>query len=671
VWHDLCAATSDPAQDATVSLHGCVLVEDGNHQADGVVDQNEPGIGGVLVEVGAGACPAVGLSVATTDTTGNYYFRGLPAGAYCVSVDASAMANRALSPGRWSWPPAVGTGSDAPETGHTITLQPGEQRVRVNFGWDYQLIPEPSILVLVPTPQPAGLPPAVEEECLDRAAFVKDVTIPDYSRLTGGEPFIKTWRLRNSGTCTWTTDYWLVYSSGHMMGGPIRVGMPGAVRPEGEVDLSVNLIAPTAEGSYEGRWQLRSARGDFFGIGDGANRSFWVRIVVGPALSPRNLVGWFGEYYDNRDLSGRPMLEREDEAINFDWNYSSPAMGIPSDSFSVRWTRVLPLLAGDYRFNVIADDGVRVWLDDERIIDEWHTGSGNHYLTYRELSDDEHTLKVEYYEGEGAAQVTFWLERLSDFGQWRAAFFPNPDLVGAPTLVRNDTAISYNWGSGTPANGLPADDFSVRWTRTIAFDEGRYRFYAVVDDGFRLYVDDTLVLNSWSDGGRREIRAELRLQAGYHSLRAEYYERTGDAQVQLNWERLDIYPDWRAEYWNNPDLQGMPVLVRNDRTVNFVWGSGAPAPNIPIDSFSVRWTRQADFETSPYRFHLHLDGGARLWIDDQLILDAWFYDGERELIADLDLRAGAHALRLEYCDRSGHAEAHLWWEPGPYYSNTR
>ena len=568
VWHDLCAATNDPGRDATAPLDGCVLVSDGSHQADGVLDQNEPGIGGVLVELGAGACPAVGLSAATTDTAGDYYFRGLAAGTYCISVDASATANRALSPGRWSWPSTVGTGTYAPETGHTITLQPGEQRVRINFGWDYRLGSD--LLQLDPTPQPAGLPPAVEKDCFDRAAFVRDVTIPDYTRLTGGEPFVKTWRLRNSGTCTWTPDYWLVYSSGHMMSGSIRVAMPGTVRPEEEVDLSVELIAPPSEGNYEGRWQLRSAKGDFFGIGDGASRSFWVRITVGSALTPGNLAGWLGEYYDSRDLSGRPILEREDEAINFDWGYSSPAMGIPSDGFSVRWTRVLPLLESDYRFNVIADDGVRVWLNDERIIDEWHIGSGNHYAAQRELSEGEHTLKVEYYEGEGAARVTFWLERMSDFGQWRAAFYPNADLTGAPVLVRNDTAIAYNWGSGVPATGLPADDFSIRWTRTIAFDEGRYRFLSVVDDGFRLYVDDTLVLNAWSDGGRREVRAELRLQAGYHNLRAEYYERTGDAQVQLNWERLDIYPDWRAEYWNNPDLRGLPALVRNDPTLNFV-----------------------------------------------------------------------------------------------------
>ena len=251
---------------------------------------------------------------------------------------------------------------------------------------------------------------------------------------------------------------------------------------------------------------------------------------------------------------------------------------------------------------------------------------------------------------------------MGDFGQWRAAFFPNADSTGAPTIVRNDTGIFYNWGSGAPDIGLPADNFSVRWTRTTPFDTGRYRFYAIVDDGFRLYVDDTLVLNAWSDGGRREVRAELRLQAGYHSLRAEYYERTGDAQVSLNWERLDIYPDWRAEYWINPDLRGLPALIRNDPTLNFVWGAGAPAPNILADNFSARWTRRVDFEAAAYRFHLVVDDGARLWVDDQLILDAWNYEGARELTADLDLSAGAHALRLEYYDRSGHAEARLWWE---------
>ncbi len=109
----------------------------------------------------------------------------------------------------------------------------------------------------------------------------------------------------------------------------------------------------------------------------------------------------------------------------------------------------------------------------------------------------------------------------------------------------------------------------------------------------------------------------------------------------------------------------MPALVRNDQTINFVWGASAPALNIPADNFSARWTRYVDFEAAAYRFHLRVDDGARLWVDGQLILDAWGYGGERELTADLDLSGGAHALRLEYYDRSGPAEARLWWETRP------
>ena len=62
---------------------------------------------------------------------------------------------------------------------------------------------------------------------------------------------------------------------------------------------------------------------------------------------------------------------------------------------------------------------------------------------------------------------------------------------------------------------------------------------------------------------------------------------------------------------------------------------------------------------------LRVDDGARLWVDDQLILDAWTHETGRELTADLDLQAGTHALRLEYFDRSGDAEARLWWETRP------
>ncbi len=113
----------------------------------------------------------------------------------------------------------------------------------------------------------------------DRAQFIADVTIPDGTTFTPNTPFTKTWRLKNVGSCTWTTAYSLVFASGERMGGTDSL-IPVTVAPGQTADLGVNLTAPTVAGSYRGFWQLKNAGGGLFGIGTNANQSFFVDIKV-------------------------------------------------------------------------------------------------------------------------------------------------------------------------------------------------------------------------------------------------------------------------------------------------------------------------------------------------------------------------------------------------------
>ncbi|MFZ5857772.1 MAG: NBR1-Ig-like domain-containing protein [Chloroflexota bacterium] len=122
----------------------------------------------------------------------------------------------------------------------------------------------------------------------DKAQFVADVTVPDGTVFAPGATFKKTWRLKNIGTCTWTTGYSLVFSNGEKMGGPTSAPFPTAVAPGQTVDLTVNLTAPTASGTFRGNWMLTNATSQVFGIGTGANKPFWVEIKVtgGPTVTP-------------------------------------------------------------------------------------------------------------------------------------------------------------------------------------------------------------------------------------------------------------------------------------------------------------------------------------------------------------------------------------------------
>lgn len=135
-------------------------------------------------------------------------------------------------------------------------------------------------LTLSPTSEP---PPA---GC-DRAQFISDVTVPDGTVFAPGVTFNKTWRLKNIGTCTWTTSYSLVFDTGEKMGGPDSVNLPNAVAPGQTVDVSVGLTAPNSAGTYRGYWKFSNASGVRFGLGSDGTKSWWVEIKVsGPTATP-------------------------------------------------------------------------------------------------------------------------------------------------------------------------------------------------------------------------------------------------------------------------------------------------------------------------------------------------------------------------------------------------
>ncbi len=135
-------------------------------------------------------------------------------------------------------------------------------------------------------PSPTTPAPSATSACTNAAQFVTDVTIPDGTNLAAGGNFSKTWRLKNAGTCTWDTSYALVFAGGSAMGGPASQPLAGSVSSGSQLDLTVNLTAPTSAGSYTGNWQLRTGTGALFGIGATASSAFWVKITVGPTPTP-------------------------------------------------------------------------------------------------------------------------------------------------------------------------------------------------------------------------------------------------------------------------------------------------------------------------------------------------------------------------------------------------
>ncbi len=145
----------------------------------------------------------------------------------------------------------------------------------------------PPVVTATITKTPGPITPTVPPSACDKVQYVADVNYPDGTVLQPGAQFTKTWKLKNVGTCPWVKDtYQLVYFSGEKMGASYAV-FPENVPVGQTVNISINLIAPSAAGSYRGYWMFKNANNVLFGLGAQGNKPWWVDIKVsGPTVTP-------------------------------------------------------------------------------------------------------------------------------------------------------------------------------------------------------------------------------------------------------------------------------------------------------------------------------------------------------------------------------------------------
>ena len=172
------------------------------------------------------------------------------AAAQTVVADMSATANAAASLTPLASPTAEPTQLSAETPTVTVTVTVG----------------------ILTTPGIVGTPLGLCDDASYNLVTV-DVTVPDGTVMTAGQEFLKTWKIRNTGACTWGAGYAVVYAYGEKMNGvPAAISIP--VTPNQEVDVSVQFKAPTKVGEYVSTWRMANARGSRFG------EFFYVKIVV-------------------------------------------------------------------------------------------------------------------------------------------------------------------------------------------------------------------------------------------------------------------------------------------------------------------------------------------------------------------------------------------------------
>jgi hypothetical protein len=248
---------------------------------------------------------------------------------------------------------------------------------------------------------------------------------------------------------------------------------------------------------------------------------------------------------------------------------------------------------------------------------------------------------------------------------WQASYWNNTTFTGPPVLQRSESNLDHNWGTGSPDPAVKANGFSARWTRYLNLTAGTYRFTATSDDGIRVYVDGSLIINEWYDHAAKTVAVDKTLSAGNHLVVVDFYENSGEALARLSWTPVVVISNWRGEYFNNKALTGSPALVRDDPQINFQWGTGSPAAGVILaDGYSARWTRTLDLAAGMYRFAMTVDDGGRLWVNNFLLIDTWKVQAAHTYTGDIYLPGGGVSVKMEYYENTGVATAQLSWTMG-------
>lgn len=320
------------------------------------------------------------------------------------------------------------------------------------------LVDTPVIIQETLTPQPtSGFPPtntvqpspsaSPTEACVDKASLEKDVTIPDYTRMDPGQSFEKIWRLKNTGTCTWTTAYSLVFDSENIMGASPSKQLTGTVPPGGTIDMAITFIAPSVNGEHRSLWKLRNDKGLIFGIGTEGNKPFWVWIIVGPTPTPKPVV----------------VYSLIDFYCTANWYSGAGALPCPGADGDIKGF-VLKVNNPKFENGVTDDEPVLFthpqWVNDGIIsgrFPAFDVKAGDHFMT---------VIGCLYKSGGSACNVRFQVTYRADGGpvqildQWDESYDGNIRKIDIDLGVKGLAGKSIEFTLVVMANGISDQDWA-------------------------------------------------------------------------------------------------------------------------------------------------------------------------------------------------------------------
>ncbi|MEK7649372.1 MAG: PQQ-dependent sugar dehydrogenase [Patescibacteria group bacterium] len=389
--------------------------------------------------------------------------------------------------------------------------------------------------------------------------------------------------------------------------------------------------------------------------------------------------GFIGEYYNTQTPIGTPALTRSDASINFDWGLGSPNPVIPDDHFSARWTRQENFDGGLYEFTVNADDGVRLFIDDVAIIDEWHDQAATAHTVERSITPGLHTIRMEYYENGFAAVAKLAYAKkdicsakaaridmsayTSGDAKWRMKevdVVPGAGLYNFSNYSRSDVSstliLQIRLTNGT---------FLYRWLGEVAPSDTwtkNEKTFFVPEDAQRISIFHLIRSVGFLEVDAYELY-DISDQENNLISDWSFEEGGSDNWAQNSWGDNTVtfsYPvsgvvgadEFCASYFNNINLSGAPSVVQQDASINFDWGLNSPHALIQPDRFSARWIKQADFEDATYQFTVTADDGVRLYVDDVLVIDEWHDQAATTYTVTHQMTPGIHTMKLEYYENA-------------------
>ena len=457
---------------------------------------------------------------------------------------------------------------------------------------------------LTPTPTPYNTPvPTIAAAGCDKAAFVADVTVPDGTQFSPGTSFIKTWRLKNSGTCTWTNAYKLVFYSGEQMGAPTSINVPSNVGPNQTVDLTVNMVAPSIANTYRGYWILSNPNGALFGLGADASNPIWVEVNVSgtaPAVSGYDFVanicsaqwrsgaGILPCPGTDGDIKGYAINLNSTQLEDGTMSSISALLAAPEFKYNGYIQGIYPsftVLPGDrFRGGTGCAFGSSCYVTF-RLDYMTSTGALRTFWTWRESSDRRNNVVDLNLAPLAGQNVRFILTILAtgsatnDRAVWSSPYIARLDTssqvpptltpTNAPipmpgTIVPNPYIASLSmidslngWAVGN-GNILRTTDGGVTWYNVLP-TSGRGYF----PNGSRAWVLSGNVLYRTTDGGRTWNQNEVPFSGGFIQFinDANGFVLSGEPSG-MHKHAVDLYQTtdggatWTLKYTNNPLVSG-------------------------------------------------------------------------------------------------------------------